>query len=104
MCTDTDPELWFGEDQSMLRNAHRICASCPVQIECLRAALAHERDSGITRRWGVYGGLSPSDRAEIEQGSARHGTRLGFRMHQVRGEEPCEACRRHRRRRRKRAA
>lgn len=99
-CLDSDPEVWFGEDHGAHRAAFAICAACPVQVECLRAALEAERGSGH-KRWGIYGGLSPRDRVDIDRGNVRHGTRLGFRMHAVRGEEPCDQCWNARVRRRK---
>lgn len=47
--------------------AKRICAGCPVRVECLDYALALEEDVGeLTARYlGVWGGLSSPERAEL---------------------------------------
>lgn len=63
LCAQTDPEVFFpprggrgGEP------ARRICRRCPVQTECLEAALAkpqHEDD------YGIWGGTSPKERRAL---------------------------------------
>ena len=60
-CTDTDPELWFPELDSVwrARAAKRICEKCPVKKECLDYALVNRfRD-------GIWGGLSPTERNRL---------------------------------------
>jgi WhiB family transcriptional regulator, redox-sensing transcriptional regulator len=66
-CKDTpDPDAFFpgkGEDGEA---AKQVCAGCPVLGECLAFALATmpapERDHG------VYGGLTPAERARLRGG------------------------------------
>jgi len=43
--------------------AKRVCAGCPVAMECLQYALATREP------YGVWGGLSESERAEILAGT-----------------------------------
>lgn len=47
----------------------RICAACPVQQQCLAAAMREEGSVDQFRRAGVRGGLTPAERATL----ARHG-------------------------------
>lgn len=42
--------------------ARNFCRVCPVTVACLRAALAAEAPSG---RYGIWGGLSPRQRAYL---------------------------------------
>ncbi len=58
-CAGVDPELHFPEKGGSTREAKRICASCPVKVECLTYAL--ER----SERWGVWGGLSERERRRL---------------------------------------
>jgi WhiB family transcriptional regulator, redox-sensing transcriptional regulator len=66
-CKDTpDPEVFFpgkGEDAEV---AKRVCAGCPVLGECLDFALATMR--AADRDHGVYGGLTPAERARLRGG------------------------------------
>jgi WhiB family transcriptional regulator, redox-sensing transcriptional regulator len=63
-CADTDPSMWFLDDQSgSYREARAICASCPVRRECL--AWAVETNS----RHGMFGGLNPLERRHLRRTS-----------------------------------
>jgi WhiB family redox-sensing transcriptional regulator len=66
-CKDApDPDVFFpgkGEDAEA---AKRVCASCPVLGECLEFALATMR--APERDHGVYGGLTPAERARLRGG------------------------------------
>jgi WhiB family redox-sensing transcriptional regulator len=66
-CKDTpDPDVFFpgkGEDAEA---AKQICAGCPVLGECLAFALATMR--AADRDHGVYGGLTPAERARLRGG------------------------------------
>ena len=42
-----------------------ICAECPVRMQCLEDALAHEAASNNNLRWGLFGGLNPVERAKL---------------------------------------
>jgi hypothetical protein len=49
-------------DKAAVTDAQRICATCPVVDECLTAALAEEGGRGKDTRFGIRGGLTPSQR------------------------------------------
>jgi WhiB family redox-sensing transcriptional regulator len=60
-CRHSDPELFFpvaarGPALRQLARAKRVCASCPVRIDCLEYAL----QSG--QGFGVWGGASEQER------------------------------------------
>ena len=58
-CREHDPEVFFPEKGGSSREAKRICADCPVRIECLAEAL----DNRI--EWGVWGGLTERERRAL---------------------------------------
>jgi WhiB family redox-sensing transcriptional regulator len=70
-CKDVpDPDVFFpskGEDAAA---AKQICAGCPVLGECLEFALATMR--APERDHGVYGGLTPAERARLRGSPALH--------------------------------
>lgn len=58
---DWDP--WYPERGGRFEMAERICAGCPVRVECL--------EYGFDDPWGWWGGVSPEARARMraaEQG------------------------------------
>ncbi|HVV29929.1 MAG TPA: WhiB family transcriptional regulator [Mycobacteriales bacterium] len=66
LCRDTDGDLFFhpyGEREPSRgrreRAAQAICADCPVLLTCRAYALAAREP------YGVWGGLTESDRVEI---------------------------------------
>ena len=68
MCRDADPEIFFhpeGERGGTRRRrdeaAKAICARCPVIEQCREHALA------VQEPYGVWGGLSEDERAQIVQ-------------------------------------
>ncbi len=58
-CADEPPALFFPGDGAGVEVARRICASCPVQQECLEYALRNRIDHG------VWGGCSERERRRI---------------------------------------
>ncbi|MGH3829469.1 MAG: WhiB family transcriptional regulator, partial [Pseudonocardiaceae bacterium] len=50
-------------DKAAVVVAKRVCAGCPVRVECLADVLAWEPCSGY--RHGVAGGLTPRERARL---------------------------------------
>ncbi len=72
-CTTHDPELWFPrlegvpgvrasyqeERQPQVQEAVAICEACPVRTPCLQLALDNDE------RWGIFGGLTPSQRKRL---------------------------------------
>lgn len=61
LCREVDPELFFPDkgDHLAATDAKRVCAGCPVRFECLTLALQ------LRERFGVWGGLSESERRAI---------------------------------------
>jgi WhiB family redox-sensing transcriptional regulator len=55
-CREADPDMWFPERGSSVKEAKRICQGCPVRYRCLEYALAD--DEGF----GVWGGMSERER------------------------------------------
>lgn len=60
-CATYDPDLWWIEDphDSGRNIALDVCASCPVQRECLEHALA------LPERDGIWGGKLPHERKRM---------------------------------------
>lgn len=62
-CAAVDPELWFAaskhEEDHNYPIAKATCQRCPVQAECLDAALRNDE------RYGVFGGLTPEERQAL---------------------------------------
>lgn len=54
-CAETDPEAFFA-DEDETGAAKAVCRDCPVRAACLAYALAEKIP------WGVWGGLSASER------------------------------------------
>lgn len=80
-----DPDLWtelpppsrggrvgkWGAGEQ--KKAVAICRACPVMVECLNAALREERGVVGKARYGIRGGLTPSQRAKVDAERARRG-------------------------------
>jgi WhiB family redox-sensing transcriptional regulator len=49
-CRAGDPDLWFAETPTDLERAKTLCVNCPVQRQCLAAAVERSEP------WGVWGG------------------------------------------------
>lgn len=60
-CVDADPEVFHDNRQTKL--AREICAACPVATLCLEYALRVE--DATAGRYGVYGGLTGDERAQL---------------------------------------
>ena len=59
-----DSEIFFPErrgDNGKIKEAKKICASCPVQQECLDYALENNEDLG------VWGGMSRNQRKKLKR-------------------------------------
>lgn len=66
VCAQTDPELFFPEGAGQNTNkAKKICATCPVRIECGEHAQHLEGDVSHSLRHGAWGGQSPTQRANV---------------------------------------
>ena len=58
-CRDKDGDVFFPESKAAEQTALSICATCPVQAECLDYAL--EADI----RFGVWGGMTEKQRRRL---------------------------------------
>lgn len=62
-CRGLDPDLWFpGQgDNTSYRKATKVCADCPVRVECLDYAVTNRI------RGGIWGGLGERTRRPLIQ-------------------------------------
>ena len=58
-CRELPPETFFPSDGVGVDAARRICADCPVKMECLEYAMANHIDHG------VWGGTSERERRRM---------------------------------------
>lgn len=52
--------LFYSDLSSEQASAKRLCFACPVQTECLQAALDNNE------RFGIWGGLLPAERKRLK--------------------------------------
>lgn len=67
-CSDLHPDLFFSEIPEDVAASQRICATCPVKVECLEWATATKPEYGV---WG--GRLFSENPTPI-----KHGTYTGY--------------------------
>jgi len=65
-CIELDPEMFFpagtvGASAHAIARAKAICASCPVQVECLEYAVI------TAQRFGIWGGTDEEERRLIRR-------------------------------------
>jgi WhiB family redox-sensing transcriptional regulator len=58
-CRGINPAEFFPSDGTGVETAQRVCAGCPVRVECLEYALLHRIEHG------VWGGASERERRRI---------------------------------------
>jgi WhiB family transcriptional regulator, redox-sensing transcriptional regulator len=58
-----EPPEWSGEDEPDRELAHRLCAECPVQAECLEFELRVGGENSV----GVWGALNTDDRLALHK-------------------------------------
>lgn len=58
-CTRVDPDLFYSEGEAETALAKRICATCPLRLDCLEGAM----DRGES--FGVWGGKDPYERGAL---------------------------------------
>jgi len=63
-CRGKDPDIFFPRSGESPAAARRICATCPVRLDCRAYAFAHH----ITR--GVWGGLTELERRKHRRNGA----------------------------------
>jgi hypothetical protein len=91
-CRGRDPAWWFSGSPFEQAVALRVCASCPVRTECLRAALAEEEGLRAVDRFGVRRGLAPRQRARLavsRRVTHRQGPDVGCRNHMTASSGVC---------------
>jgi WhiB family redox-sensing transcriptional regulator len=109
-CRGYDLDLFFSDAARNIHEAKQICRRCPVREECLDEGLRAEDGS----RYGIYGGLTPDERAELigeaqrtaaeargqeppkprtGRKPAKCGTRSAYQRHVKNGEPIDPACR-----------
>ena len=62
-----DPELFFPDKGGSVKPAKRVCARCPVRVECLDDALA----CMPTHDDGIRGGLTLTERRALRRERVR---------------------------------
>jgi len=82
-------DLFFAErgDSVAIREAKRICTTCPVSELCL--------EYGEMEQYGIWGGLAVRERRALrttERPPAECGTDSGYYRHRRRNEDACDAC------------
>jgi WhiB family transcriptional regulator, redox-sensing transcriptional regulator len=64
-CIGKPAHWWFPDNQEQWhvqgRAAINVCRTCPVASQCLDFALATDE------RYGIYGGLRPTEREELKR-------------------------------------
>ena len=58
-CQGLDVELFYSTNDADVREAVRVCRSCPVRMECLQAAMS------TAEIFGVWGGMHEGHRRRI---------------------------------------
>lgn len=74
-CRNADQELFFPisetSDLGHIAEAKAICATCPVRATCRERKLAEEGGRDWRNRYGIWGGLTPSERATVARRRTR---------------------------------
>lgn len=68
-CKGKPTAWWFplqSDGVSFYARARAVCDGCPVRDECLALAFSYETNN--ERRHGMFGGLSPAERAAFADG------------------------------------
>lgn len=72
LCREVGADLFFPADADdgnyrthRYTEAKAVCAACTVRQECLESAMAREGDTSHQYRGGLWGGLSPEQRAAL---------------------------------------
>ena len=58
-CRGKEPSFFFPSDGVGVEHARKVCAGCPVKLECLEYALQYRIEHG------VWGGASERERRRI---------------------------------------
>lgn len=107
-CVEHFPETFVPENDNAYdaAEAKKVCARCPERLACLAGALDAASKGWVL--YGVWGGLTLTERSEIAKTNApatpkkkrryttanpaECGTRSGYAKHRRNGEQACPAC------------
>lgn len=73
-CRGANIDLFYqdkGGGPYAYQQARRICGTCPVIQKCFEFAMATELDPSVLR-YGMFAGMTPSQRAAYQQHLDRH--------------------------------
>jgi WhiB family transcriptional regulator, redox-sensing transcriptional regulator len=72
-CRNADPRVFnpAPDDAGGIEAARRMCARCPIRLDCLAVALA------IPRARGIWGGLTEPERLAHRRRDRRYGVSVG---------------------------
>ena len=68
-CHTVTPDLFFTDRPTLVAQAKSTCARCSVQGECL--ALALRSETLYPYRYGIFGGMTASERQTFVNGFRR---------------------------------
>jgi WhiB family redox-sensing transcriptional regulator len=65
-CRGQDPTLFLpADDHPSYARGRAVCVTCPVRAACLHDALTREGQAAAEDRAGLWGGMSPQQRANL---------------------------------------
>lgn len=66
MCAQTDSDLWHPDRGAHSPDAIKTCLGCPARRSCLDDAMTRELGLSRSARFGIQGGMYPSQREKHE--------------------------------------
>ena len=67
ICAEEPIDVFFPYHSKNVAAAIEICNQCPVIETCLEFAMSLEGTRGRDMRFGVFGGLTPTERARLSR-------------------------------------
>lgn len=58
--------IFFSDQPAAVRAARAFCRDCPIASLCLADALRDEKGAAASGRFGIRGGTTPEERAQID--------------------------------------